>query len=122
MKAWCVPEAEDVRLRERTKDAIRMRSTEPGLTASDVAIELGISERTLHRRLASDGKTFASLLLQFRIDKAKRMLDAKNFESVTIAEIGRRAGFADSSYFGRTIKRELGLAPEGYRNSMRGSE
>jgi len=100
---------------DSVQDAIRQRAAEHGLTATEVAVGLRISERTLHRSLAVTGKTFAMLLQQERIELAKRMLNSEHFNRLTTAEIGSRAGFADPSYFVRALTRHVGLTPSRYR-------
>jgi AraC family transcriptional activator of tynA and feaB len=100
---------------ELATEIIRQRAGEHNLTAAEVANALKISERALHRSLASGGETFHGLLLRCRNEIAKRMLESTNFNRLTTAEIGRRAGFADPSYFVRAITRYVGTTPRRYR-------
>jgi AraC-like DNA-binding protein len=102
-------------LRERVLAAIRARHAEPGLTATAVATELSVSERTLHRSLASSGKTFGSYLAAWRMSVAQRMLRDPRFDRVCVAEVGRRIGLADASHFIRQCRRHLGGTPGALR-------
>jgi AraC-like DNA-binding protein len=99
----------------RILDSIRERCSELELTAGDIAGALGVSPRTVHRILACYGETFGKKLMDARIEVATRMLESRIFARVTIAEIGRRAGFLDPSHFARVFRSSLGLTPGQYR-------
>ncbi len=103
-------------LAEQVDAHIRRRCSEPGLTASDVAAELQISSRTLHRSLAACERTFAGRLMRHRMDLAARMLSCERFDRLTVAEIGRRAGLLDPSHFARVCRRLLGASPAELRS------
>ncbi len=98
-------------MRERILETLRQRCTEPGLTATDVAAVLGISLRTLHRHLASFRQTFGGALIGARIAVATRMLESRIFRHLTVAEIGRRAGFVDASHFTRAVRARTERTP-----------
>lgn len=104
-------------LRQRILAALRERHAEPGLCAAQVATGLGIGERTLHRALAAEGLTFASLLAECRIASARRMLDDARFDRLTVAEIGRRVGLTDASHFVRVMRRHTGRTPGEWRQA-----
>lgn len=98
-------------LRERIESTLRERHAEAGLTASDVAAAVGVSERTLHRALAGSGHTFAQRLMACRMESAARLLADPRFDRLTVAEIGRRVGLADASHFVRSCRARLGGTP-----------
>jgi AraC family transcriptional activator of tynA and feaB len=102
-------------LHARIVDAIRQRHAEPGLTASDLAAQLAMSPRTVHRAMANRGMTFAQQLMACRMSAARRMLDDARFDRLSLAEIGRRAGLADASHFTRLCRRHLGMTPAALR-------
>jgi len=104
-------EADAFALHARIVDMVRQRHAEPGLTASDVALALGLSTRTLHRKLAGTGTTFAQCLMACRMAAARRMLADARFDRVSVAEIGRRVGLADASHFARACRQQLGALP-----------
>ncbi len=93
------------------RDCIRLRCCEASLTVQNVATSLNISPRTLHRSLAAHAGTFGALLIVARVEVAARMLAAPRFDSLTTAEIGRRAGFSDASHFTRAFRRLTGMTP-----------
>lgn len=106
-------------LRSRILDSIRQRCTDSCLTALDVAADARTSPRTLHRVLATAGETFGAHLIEARCAVAHRMLTSPQFDSLTIAEIGRRAGFVDTSHFSRTCRMRYGHPPAQLRRKHR---
>ncbi len=94
---------------------IKQRFTRFGLTAAEVAIELGVSERTLHRAFASENASFFEQLNSERMAAAKRMLCDPRFGRVSVADIGSRIGFADASHFIRRFKAAYGDTPAAMR-------
>ena len=103
----------------RIQDRIRERCEEPELTADDVALSLGVAPRELHRALASHNLTFSQQLLECRITRALEMLEARQFNSATAAEIGRHCGFSSPGHFTRAVRRRTGLHPRQLRHADR---
>lgn len=104
-------------LNERILDCIRSRCTESTLVAPQVAADLGISVRSLHRVLAAQNETFGFLLMKARIDIAVRQLSSPAFNRLTVAAIGRRCGFTDDSHFTRVFRRHVGVTPLALRRA-----
>jgi len=78
-------------------------------TIEKVAKELGVSRRTLTRRLASEGQTFRKVLNNLRIDLAKRYLQEKD---LPISEIAWLLGYRESSAFSHAFRRWTGSTPK----------
>jgi AraC-like DNA-binding protein len=95
--------------------AIAARAGESGLDPAQVAAQLGISERYLHRLLESTGRSFARHLLDHRLERAATMLRDPGCGHFRIAEIASAAGFADISHFNRSFRRSFGDTPLGVR-------
>ena len=74
---------------------------------------MGMSSRTLTRRLADNGVTFRSLVRQTQEKLAKSLLMNTNH---TISEIAFETGFSEQSAFSRAFKRWTGQSPIDYRN------
>jgi AraC-like DNA-binding protein len=110
-------QAPNVQQRNRIHACIEQRCSELQLTAADVAASLNLSPRTLHRSLAAHGETFGKKLIDARLDTASRMLQSRSFDRVTIAEIGKRAGFLDPSHFARVCRVRLGRTPSNLRRN-----
>ena len=99
----------------RIEDCIAQRCTEPSLSAQQVAASANVSLRTLHRCLSIHKKSFGALLIGARADLAIRMLESPLFRRLTLAEIGRRAGFVDPSHFARVLRARTGRTPSQMR-------
>jgi AraC-like DNA-binding protein len=74
-----------------------------------IAAELGVSRRTLARRLASEGFTFRKALYSLRFDLAKRYLRE---EDLPISEIAWLLGYRETSALNHAFKRWTGKAPK----------
>jgi len=80
-------------------------------TAERVAAILGITRRTLHRRLAEEGCTFSDLVNEARRDVVHELVAAgRPFRAV--AEL---SGFATPSAFSQWFKRNFGRSPRHFR-------
>ncbi len=76
------------------------------------AAHLGLSERSLQRRLHDEGETFASVLDRARRGEAMRLLGDQR---LAIAEIAFLLGFSEASAFHRAFKRWTGTTPSAHR-------
>ena len=89
------------------------RSLSEGVPAvSDVAGHLGMSARTLQRRLSERGLAYQQL-----VDSARRRLALSLLRQTdySLAEIAFMTGFAEQSSFTRAFKRWAGQTPRSYR-------
>lgn len=83
--------------------------------AGEIARSLGVSQRTLARRLISEGQTFSSVLQSLRSDLAKRHLAD---EDLSISKIAWLLGYQDVSAFTNAFKRWTGKPPRAIRQRM----
>lgn len=81
-----------------------------------VAEELGLSARTLTRRLGEEGLSYRALLEDVRRRKAELMLRES---TVTLAEIAFLLGYSEQSSFTNAFRRWTGQAPGTYRSQWR---
>ena len=82
--------------------------------ASEIARKLGVSRRTLARRLAAEGLTFAGIVQSLKSDLAKRHLTD---QTLSVSEIAWLVGYQDVSAFTHAFKRWTGSAPRALRQS-----
>jgi AraC-like DNA-binding protein len=79
---------------------------------SDVAGCLGMSGRTLQRRLADRGYAFQALVDESRRELAERLLEETGYP---LAEVAFLTGFSEQSAFNRAFKRWAGQTPRSFR-------
>jgi AraC-like DNA-binding protein len=72
------------------------------------AQRLGVSRRTLARRLASEGHTFGEILDRLRFDLAKRYLHEHDLQ---ISNVGWLLGYQETSAFYQAFRRWTGKTP-----------
>jgi len=83
---------------------------------SEVARELGMSGRTLQRRLSEEGRSFQALVDESRRRLALRLL--RQEAHVTLTEVTFMTGFSDQSAFARAFKRWTGQTPGAFRAAV----
>lgn len=81
---------------------------------SQIARRLGMSERTLHRRLAEEGQTFQSISNRAQREAAESLL--VNGDN-SLAEVAFLTGFSDQSAFTRAFKGWTGQTPLAFREA-----
>lgn len=96
---------------------LRTLLPEGGADASSVARMLGLSERTMNRRLRERGKTWRAVLDAFREAEAERMLAAGR---VGLADVAFRLGFSDQTAWNRAFRRWKGMSPTEWQESRSG--
>ena len=82
--------------------------------APEIASRLGVSPRTLARRLAAEGLTFATVLERLRSDLAQRYLQD---EDLPISKIAWLLGYSEVSSFTHAYKRWTGSTPREARET-----
>lgn len=97
---------------ERARSAIAEELSAGHAGAEHVARRLGVSLRTLHRRLSEEGTSPGEL-----VDDVRRTLAMGHLadNSFSIAEISFLLGFAHPNAFHRAFKRWTGVTPKQYR-------
>lgn len=76
------------------------------------AQRLGVTPRTLQRRLRTEGIGFQDVLTAVRMEEAVRALRASTCE---VGDIAYRLGFSETSVFTRTFRRHFGQTPTAFR-------
>jgi AraC-like DNA-binding protein len=84
-------------------------------TASRLARALGLSERTLSRRLDAEGTSFRAILDGLRRQTATALL---RDPALGIAEVAFVLGYSEPTAFHRSFKRWTGMTPLSYRREQ----
>ncbi|TDG12151.1 AraC family transcriptional regulator [Seongchinamella unica] len=99
-------------LRDRISFLISSQIGQTEISAESLAASLGMSRRTLHRRLAEQETSVGQLrdFVVFQI--AKEVLLTT---SVSITQLAQQLGYSDASAFDRAFKRLSGQTPQTFR-------
>lgn len=107
----------DATLLEEVGRAVREALPGGTPTISTVARRLGMSARSLQRRLAEEDTSFATVVDGIRRDLATEMLTERH---VSIEEVAFLVGFADARGFRRAVERWTGRSPRELRAGLAG--
>ena len=102
-------------LRTRVENAISSLLPHGKVLVEDVARSLGMSKRTLARRLSDEGLNFTETLQQLRRDLAVRYLDDRKLH---VSKIAWLLGFHEVSAFTHAFKRWTGKTPRQMRAAI----
>lgn len=78
-----------------------------------VAREVGMSGRTMRRKLASEGSSFQQVLDECRMRQA--VFEFQTKPTLSIAQIALRLGYSEHSTFTRAFHRWSGISPQAFR-------
>ena len=105
-----------VSLRSSVENAIAPLLPHREARAEEIARRLGMSHRTLARRLASEGLTFTGILDELKIDLAKSYLKK---DELPISQTAWLLGYGEVSAFTHAFKRWTGMTPRQWRAADR---
>jgi AraC-like DNA-binding protein len=87
--------------------------------AADTATALGLSERSLRRKLQAEGSSYRALLDEVRLQKAQELLqDAR----LPVEAIAARLGYSETAAFIHAFRRWTGNTPAAFRRARRRAE
>lgn len=95
-------------LRSNVENAIATLLPHGKARAQEIAREIGMSRRTLARRLASEGLTFSEISAKLKADLARRYLKD---DDLPISQIAWLLGYREVSAFTHAYKRLTGMTP-----------
>jgi AraC-like DNA-binding protein len=101
-------------LRTRVENAISSQLPHGRVLAEDIARSLGMSKRTLARKLLDEGLNFTDILQQLRHDLAVHYLHDRKLH---ISKIAWLLGFTEVSAFTHAFKRWTGKTPSQIRTA-----
>lgn len=93
------------------REYIDFHLSDPGLTATKVAAECGISARYVHLLFKEAGTTFRDLTWNRRLSRAHEWLTSERNADESISHIAFTAGFRSVSHFSRAFKAAFGCTP-----------
>jgi AraC-like DNA-binding protein len=102
--------------RERLAGIIFARLSDGDINQDQLASEIGMSSRTMRRRLANEAISFQQLLDDCRMQQA--VLEFRSRPESSIADIALRLGYAEHSTFTRAFTRWAGMPPQRFRADM----
>jgi len=103
-------ELDQAQVAARVRAAVAQRLGDGEPPEESVARTLGMSPRTLQRRLADEGTTYHQVLSRTR----EQLACAYIREGWSVTEVAFTLGFGDTSSFSRAFKRWTGVAPSQY--------
>ena len=83
-------------------------------TAEELAGQLGLSLRTLHRRLANEKLSYQEILDSMRRTVATEFLQNTHLQ---IDQVAERVGFSDAASFRKAFRKWTGSSPTDYRKA-----
>ncbi|WP_315785445.1 AraC family transcriptional regulator [Bradyrhizobium sp. SZCCHNPS1003] len=86
-------------------------------SCADVARSMGLSTRTLQRRLTELSTSFRKLVEAARMDEALRLM---NDRDLSLSDISRRLGYSEPSSFSFAIRTHFGTTPRALRDQIAG--
>lgn len=101
-------------LRRQALTLLERQFRSPDLRIADVARQMRVSERYLQKIFAEVDQSPAAVLRERRLAEAQRLLARPAQGGLSITQIAYDAGFADSSYFCRAFKKDLGMSPSDF--------
>jgi AraC-like DNA-binding protein len=89
------------------------------VTLEFVARQMNLHSKTLQRRLAAEGATFAGVVDTIRRDTAQRRLRDTR---ITMTHLARELGYSEQTVLTRSCHRWFGEGPAAYRRRLRDSD
>ncbi len=101
---------------EQTQILIQQNLASGKITQQNIAKLLGMSDKTLQRRLKAENEKFKNLVNKIRLQQAKQLL---NELTLTIDQISINSGFAEPRSFYRWFQKLSQQTPGQYRKNSR---
>jgi AraC-like DNA-binding protein len=104
---------------EQVKVALKRSLASGRPELPQIARDLGLSERTLQRRITEEGTTFRDLLSDARQELGRQLLSAQD---MSINEIAYLLGYQDTNAFHRAFREWEGVTPARWREAHAASQ
>ncbi len=83
----------------------------PDLSASMISLAIGVSERQLSRVFSSQNRGIVNVVLDKRLDLARRLLMSTTRDQMTVNDVSQHCGFNSHAHFSRVFRNRFGLTP-----------
>jgi len=111
-----LPSPRGVTVSDRVRELIDVLLPLGRCSTAQVARNLGVTPRTLHRQLAAEGHSFSSLVDDTRAELAERYLSNERY---TLTEVSELIGFMAPSAFSRWFRQRFEVTPTQWRDAGR---
>jgi AraC-like DNA-binding protein len=109
-------DAEETDIVERLRRIVRTNLLDGKVLADDICAELGLSKRSLSRRLKLHGTSYQDVVCEVQFERARHLLKST---SLTLTRIALALGFSEASAFSRAFHQWSGSAPRDWRSAAR---
>lgn len=99
----------------RARLAMRLSEQRRVPRLSEMANEIGVSERTLIRRLQYEGLTYRGIVGELLKSRCESLLGNTD---MALSDAAEELGFSDTSSFYRSFRRWYGVTPSQFRSSL----
>ena len=99
----------------RIKSFVDDQITDPKLSLQQIADNFSCSKRQLHSVFSSESYTLNAYIRDSRLKNCKTDIENHTLSKLSIAEIGYKNGFNDTSNFVKSFKQKFGIPPGEYR-------
>jgi AraC-like DNA-binding protein len=107
-----LPYAQATSIAAEVRKAIHVLLPFDGASIEAVAARLGLSKRTLQRRLAEEGAEFSALLNEIRREQSVRHLSNAR---LPLSHVAGLVGYSRETSFARWFSGEFGMVPSAWR-------
>ncbi|MGZ6778192.1 MAG: AraC family transcriptional regulator [Mycobacterium sp.] len=108
--------ASDTGLAQHVRTMVRQLLPTGAVTMALIAAQFNLHPKTLQRRLADEGLTYAALVDGVRKEAAERYLGTTE---MSLSHLTRELGYAEQSVLTRSCRRWFGCGPAAYRKRLR---
>ena len=103
----------------RIESFIKAHLADPALGPSEIAADVQISVRHLHRLFANKGRTVSDWIRECRLKACREDLRDPRLYNQSITNIAFSWGFSDSAHFSRSFRKSFGVSPREFRSTGR---
>jgi len=108
--------ASETGLAQSVRTIVRQLLPTGAATMEVIAAQFNLHPKTLQRRLADEGVTYAALVDDVRKEAAERYLRTTQ---ISLSHLTRELGYAEQSVLTRSCRRWFGCGPAAYRKRLR---